>query len=83
MNSILKMNMTSVIHDDSEQELHDTERGRLLDKSLSVNITFDHPKDKKYDRNAKVSSYFKEDKPVEGEYKSYMSREKRRQTRKE
>ena len=77
------MNMTSVIHDDSEQELHETERQRLLDKSLSVNITFDHPKEKKYDRDAKISSYFNEEKAVEGEYKSYISREKRRQTRKE
>ena len=44
VNSILKMNMQSVIHDDSEQELHDTERQRLLGKNLSVNITFDQPK---------------------------------------
>lgn len=90
MNSILKMNMTSVIQDDSEQELHETERQRLLNKNLSVNITFDQPdvpiKVRKYDEEGKISSYFLnegEEKPVEGEYKSYMSREKRRQNRKE
>lgn len=91
MNSILKMNMTSVIQDDSEQELHETERQRLLNKNLSVNITFDQPDSKsvkvrKYDEEGKISSYFLnegEEKPVEGEYKSYMSREKRRQNRKE
>tara|TARA_B110000305_G_C19151013_1_gene498065 strand:- start:483 stop:671 length:189 start_codon:yes stop_codon:yes gene_type:complete len=62
------MNMTSVIHDDSEQELNETERQRLLGKNLSVNITFDQPKEeKKFDRDAKISKYFLNDeKAVEG-----------------
>lgn len=60
--------MTSVIHDDSEQELNETERQRLLGKNLSVNITFDQPKgEKKFDRDAKISKYFLNDeKAVEG-----------------